>query len=388
MNILFLHNNNIDPNGGGISRITDVLARAFLDKGNQVYYMAVVELSTPTANPEQYYLPDQKNVYSESNLKYLKEFCLEKNISVIINQSALSMPFGRLMSEVPDVKRISVLHSSLFVPYRHTAYLLEYDLRKKGLGFLLPVLKMEVVNKIVVRYFVRKRKSMYKSMVNLCDAAVVLCQGQIDDFRLVLNDEEMKKLHIINNCIEPLTNKTVRTGRKKLVLWLGTIDFKIKRTDMMLRIWKKAVQSHPDWQLKILGDSPYAEEAKQLSDKMQIPQVEFVGRVNPELYYRESEIVCVTSTHECFCMVLLEALNYGVVPIAFDSFPAAKEEIVDNESGLLVPAFNIKQYANKLSNLMDNQEERMRLRQGALDAARGFDSSIIVEKWIDLINNL
>lgn len=387
MNILFFHVNCINPTGGGISRITHIMAKTFVAKGHSVFYLSKEPL-TRDSLPEQHVLPDNHAVYSEKNKQFLIDFCKEKSIDVIVNQSALLLSFGKLMREVSKVKRISVLHSSLFVPYRHSAYLIDYKLKKKGLGFVLPILKTQLVNKMVLRYIINKRRPLYRAMVDYSDAVIALTHGQVDDFKLVLTEQQMKRVHVIHNCIEPNPSQSINDERKKQVLWVGTIDFKIKRTDLMLQIWKLVTKQHNDWQLKILGDSIEAKEAKEYANKIKVEQVEFVGRVNPEPYYRESEIVCVTSTHECFCMVLLEALKYGVIPMAFDSFPAAKEEINDGKSGLLIPAFNVKQYARKVSDLMDDYEERMRLRKGALDSARKFDSSIIVDKWIELINRI
>lgn len=363
------------------------MAKTFVAKGHSVFFLSKEEL-IEGASRDQYVLPDKQEVYSEKNKRFLIDFCKEKHIDVIVNQSALLLTFGKLMTEVPDVKRISVLHSSLFVPYRHSAYLIEYNLKKKGLGFVMPILKTQLVNKIVLRYIINKRRPLYQAMVDFSDAVIALTQGQVDDFKLILTKEQLDKVHVIHNCIEPNTSQPGNNERKKQVLWVGTIDFKIKRTDLMLQIWKQVTKYHSDWQLKILGDSPDAKEAKEYATKLKVEHVEFVGRVNPEPYYQESEIVCVTSTHECFCMVLLEALKYGVIPMAFDSFPAAKEEINGGKSGLLIPAFNVKQYSRKVSELMDDHEERMRLRKGALDSACKFDSSIIVDKWIELINRI
>lgn len=387
MNILFFHQNCINPTGGGISRITSVLGKAFEEKGNNVFFLCCEE-KNDEALPNQYVLPNTKNVYNDANRNFLKEFCSAHEIDVIINQSALLLSFGKLMSELTGVKRISVLHSSLFVPYRHSAYLIEYDLKKKGLGFILPLLKNNIVNNLAVHTMVRKRKQAYKQMVNYSDAVVALTEGQVEDFRLVLDESGMKKLHVIHNGIELLPESPISVSQKKQVLWVGTIDFTVKRTDLMLEIWKRASSSHPDWSLKILGDSPEADEAKEYARKRKIKNIEFVGRVDPEPFYLDSQIVCVTSTHECFCMVLLEALKYGLATIAFDSFPAAKEEIIDGTTGKLIPAFSVKKYADALSSIMTEDENRSFMQKQAIEFAGEFKISKIADQWLSMLNNM
>ena len=198
----------------------------------------------------------------------------------------------------------------------------------------------------------------------------------------------MKKLHVIHNCVELNNTFTLPEKRKKQVLWLGTIDFSIKRTDLILRIWNKVSRNHPDWQLKILGDSPYLSEAKGYAQKIGVQQVEFTGRVNPESYYQESQITCITSTHEAFCMVMLESLKYGLVPMAFDSFPAAKEIIDNGVNGILVTPFSVNEYAKKLDQMMTEDNTREKIQKAALASAKQFDDRLIAKQWLQLIRNM
>lgn len=53
-------------------------------------------------------------------------------------------------------------------------------------------------------------------------------------------------------------------------------------------------------------------------------------------------------------MVLVEAMQFGCVPIAFDSFEAIHDVIIPEKTGELVKPFKIKDYINKLSNLIDD----------------------------------
>ena len=388
MNILFFHNNCIKPTGGGISRITYNLSKVFVEGGNKVWFLSSERVDEGERLNNQLLFPNLKEVYSEENKAFIIQFCRDNAIDVIINQSALLLSFCKLMSEIPKVKKISVIHSSLFVPYRHSVYLVEYQLRKKGLGFLLPVLKTKFVNDMAVRMMVRKRRLQYQAMVDYSDVVICLTKGQVDDFRLFLTKNDMKKLHVIHNCVELNNTFTLPEKRKKQVLWLGTIDFSIKRTDLILRIWNKVSRNHPDWQLKILGDSPYLSEAKGYAQKIGVQQVEFTGRVNPESYYQESQITCITSTHEAFCMVMLESLKYGLVPMAFDSFPAAKEIIDNGVNGILVTPFSVNEYAKKLDQMMTEDNTREKIQKAALASAKQFDDRLIAKQWLQLIRNM
>ena len=46
-------------------------------------------------------------------------------------------------------------------------------------------------------------------------------------------------------------------------------------------------------------------------------------------------------------MVLLEAMQHKVIPMAFDSFASVRDIIIPRETGLLVTPFNLNEYANQ-----------------------------------------
>lgn len=67
--------------------------------------------------------------------------------------------------------------------------------------------------------------------------------------------------------------------------------------------------------------------------KLNLRNIEFKGTQPSEPYYAESSVLCMTSTYEGFPMVLIEAQQYGCVPMAFDSFEAVHDIIEDGENG-------------------------------------------------------
>ena len=58
------------------------------------------------------------------------------------------------------------------------------------------------------------------------------------------------------------------------------------------------------------------EEMKGLAGELNLKNVSFEGQVDTKPYYERSEIVCVTSAHESFSLVLAEGLSNGVIPMA------------------------------------------------------------------------
>ena len=234
-------------------------------------------------------------------------------------------------------------------------------------------------------YLLKYRKS-YRIIQDNSDAIVVLCEGQICELEQMLGEKSTPKTHVIYNSM-PTPDMKV-TKRDKNVLWVGNFDYHVKRPDNMLKIWKEVEQNCPDWKLYMLGDGPSYDCCKKMSKELGLNNVFFMGRVNPTEYYRSAEVICLTSVHECFPMVLLEGMNYGLAIVAFNSFTSANLLIEKGGNGRLVQSFNIEEYAKTLSKLLSQKEEREKLQNKAQVAANRFSEDAIYKMWKQLFDFL
>lgn len=383
MNILFFHRWGINPTGGGVSQITHVLANEFSIHGYKVFYLGFQTVDGVEYTDNQFFLPDRSELICEENISYLNTFCREHEIDVVINQNGLYLESVSFVAKAEGMLRITVIHNCIFTQFRNLAYQYEFQLKKKKLELLFNIAKLPLIRRVITRMYIQKYSKYYNQIADNSDYISVMSQGQVDDLKIILNKSKWNKIVLIPNCINPKTFEW--KPRSKNVLWVATIDFKIKRVDLMLKIWKLVQDNHSEWNLRILGDSSNYDEAKKYAEELGVKNVIFEGRVNPEAYYLDAQIACVTSTHESFSMVLIESFKYGVVPMAFDSFPAANEIINNGQDGVTVPAFDIKQYAAKLGNLMDDEIERERMRSNAYKSAKKYYSTNVFEKWSCLL---
>lgn len=386
MNILFFHRLGINPTGGGVSQITHVLANEFSIHDYKVYYLGFQNVDGVEYADNQVFLPNHSELMCEENIDYLNSFCKDHEIDVVINQNGLYLESVSFIAKAEGVPRITVIHNCIFTQFRNLAYQHEFQLKKKKLGFLFNLAKQPLIRRMITGLYIQKYAKYYNQIADNSDYISVMSQGQVEDLKLVLNKSKWKKIILIPNCTTPYSLQW--KPRSKTVLWVATIDFKIKRVDLMLKIWKQVQDNHPDWTLKILGDSPYYREAKAYAQQLGVNNVSFVGRVNPSDYYLDAQIACVTSTHESFSMVIIESFKYGVIPMTFDSFPAAKELINNGKDGVIIPAFDINEYARKLCELMDEYDQRDNIRKNAYISAKKYYSSIVFEKWNNLFRRV
>lgn len=94
----------------------------------------------------------------------------------------------------------------------------------------------------------------------------------------------------------------------------------------------------------------------------------------------------MTSAYEGLPMVLLEAQQNRVVPIAFDSFASVHDVIERGENGLLVRNNDVKAFAAALEELMRNPGKRKRFSERGIETSRNFSMDKIVRKWQDILS--
>lgn len=389
MNIIFFHNNGIVPTAGGISRTTAYLGRIFRKNGHQVWFIGARDLHEKTDYDErQFFLPNSV-VDSQYNVNYLCSFIKDHGVGVIINQSPFTVAIVNLLDlcrKQSCVKVIGCYHNSILTPVIRYAFQREFFLRQHGMSWFFHLLKWKPVGSLLVWGYIKKYRARFRQTIDKSDAVVLLCQGQENELLRICGYKQCDKTHIIPNCI-PET-KVGNCDKKKQVLWVGTFDYAIKRPDFMLRIWQKVFQKYPDWMLYMLGDGPSLGSMKQMAEQMKLQNVVFTGRIRPELYYEESQILCMTSVHEAFPMVPLEAMSQRLTVIAFSSFTSADVIIKDGITGLLIPPFDINVYSEKLSMLMGDETLREEMAVDSLKFVKTFSEEAIYTQWNHLFSEL
>ena len=155
----------------------------------------------------------------------------------------------------------------------------------------------------------------------------------------------------------------------------------------MFDIWKTIAPRHPDWELYIMGGGNI-EYFKNIVKAHNIPNVHFTGFCNPYEYYKDSSILCMTSSTEGWGMVLVEAQIFGCVPIAYNSYSSLGEIITDGANGYTIPAFDKKKFTEQLEYLMEHDIERENMIAVCQDSVKRYDARIIAQQWMELFKNL
>ena len=148
------------------------------------------------------------------------------------------------------------------------------------------------------------------------------------------------------------------------------------------------LKDRPDWSWVICGEGPEREkleamiQAEGLQDRVLLP-----GLVKDlKAMYRKSAMMVMTSELEGLPMVLLEGKAHGLPLVAFDIMTGPSEIIRDGVDGYLAAPFDMDTMARKISELMDQDELRIRMSENALLDLERFSGESILGNWKNLLN--
>ena len=174
----------------------------------------------------------------------------------------------------------------------------------------------------------------------------------------------------------------------KNIISIGRLE-QVKGYSDLIDVFSMVNQEYPDWTLNIIGDGTEKEhlqnkiKEKELKDKVILHG--FLDKKEMEPILKKSSIYVMSSLSESFGIVLLEAFSYGIPCIAFDTAEGAREIITNNKDGYLIKERNKEQMKEKICELINSYEKRVKMGQKGLEKSFEFDSNKVKEKWINLI---
>ncbi|PZG55688.1 glycosyltransferase family 4 protein [Spongiactinospora gelatinilytica] len=219
------------------------------------------------------------------------------------------------------------------------------------------------------------------------DALVALTKADLSDYRTALR-RKPRVLTRIPNSLPPLSGGP-STLTSKTVVALGRLT-RVKGFHKLLAAWEQVAAAHPDWTLSIYGAGNQQDNlAADIRDRGLSDSAFLMGPVSdvgPAL--QEASIFAMTSRHEGFSLTILEAMSKGLAIVSFDSPHGPREMLTDRHDALMVKPRTPETLAERLCEVIEDEELRHRLGRAALATVQKYDGSVIGEQWEELLVKL
>ena len=376
---------------GGLERVTAVKANWLAEHGYEVYLVTSGHAGRPSYYPLH---PSVKHI--DLGLCYevpgaISRFeAYRRNLPKYRKHKEL---LEQLFAEIrPDIAVAAGWHEGTFLYQLKdgSKKIIEHHIWRNA-NFALYSLYLKQMSHVTL---LRRVKS---GLLVLWNRWLTYKQGRYDQKfdRLVVLTEEDKTYctHCPTTSVipNPITapSSEVSPLSDKVILAVGRLDNQ-KNFPGLIDIWALIAKDYPDWKLRIVGvgytDTRILQKVKEYSLEGQFELCPFTNNVQE--HYLSSSIFTMTSDFEGFGLVLVEAESMGL-PLVSYACPCGPRDIIrDGQDGFLVERGDMKTFAARLRQLIEDEELRRRMGQAAKVNSQRFSLDNVMKQWEALFAEL
>lgn len=373
-NILFI-SGAIDPSIGGVQRVTWALSIFFKNNEYDCFYLFCGE-DTPLVDEQHKLYLDYNSKNNITFYEKFRDFIINKNISIIIDQDYYSEPILFSFREIKKEFNLKIIFC-----YHRNPYFGDFINGHNPKMIIIKNRIKEILHKEIFQ-------PRFTQISNLCYKYVVLSDSYIKQFSQRYNIDKKKITAIIN----PIPFERVECinldSKENIVLIITRLVEKIKNIKASLRIWKKLENyGYNGWKLVIAGSGEDEDDIKNYAEEIHLKSYSFIGKIdNPIPYYIKSSILMMTSNCEGYPMTIIEAMQFGCVPIAFNNFSSLKDIITNGKNGIIIPSKKETCFSKKLHLLMCQKKQRDELALSAHEISKNYSIDKVGSSWLKILD--
>ena len=195
-----------------------------------------------------------------------------------------------------------------------------------------------------------------------------------------------EKIKVIANSFNATELNEDYNINSKIIVSLGRLKT-VKGYDRLIQVAKKVFEKNKDWQWYIYGDG---DEENNIRRDIKVNNLEDFVKLkgvtkNPLEVMKDASFLVMTSYYEGIPLTLLEAQAARLPLVSFDCPTGPGEIIKDNENGYLIDNGNIGQMADKINDLITDEEKRVYFSNNSQKYLCEFSEESILKKWVEII---
>lgn len=380
MKLVFLHHANVCK--GGIERMLAMKANLLVEQ----YGCDVVMLTyEQNGEPFPYHLsPNVRcvdlgvSLYSAYKapypMRYLKKLSLRRQLTVALREFLNKEKPDFVICTDKDAHEMNALYRA------HTT---EKLIIEAHTGMIDHQMQVQRTPRLFRKMVAEKDIARLKLAVSRFDALIALTPDDAKCWNPYI------KTVVIPNCLPFHPHQPADlTIEKMRIIAVGRLDYQ-KGQDLLLKVWKRVEEVHPDWHLDIFGDGQEKAALKSQISSLRLTNVS-LHPSTMDIYteYLNSDFLVCSSRWESFGLILIEAMSCGIPVVSFDCDNGPRSIIADGQDGLLAKNGDTEDLADKINYLIEHPAQRQKMGLAAHQNATRFSEEEVFKRYMNFFKNL
>lgn len=377
----------LDPNGGGVQRVTWQLGHYLGRRGWSVVFVSLAAAghTEPTTGLLEH-PPESLGQGCARIERFLQSVVTRHRPEIVVNQLALSGGIARSLWRLSDGgQRFAVVgcyHNNPALYRSSLRHILRHRFRRfAALRFFAdnPVMRTLLLSAHRI-----KGSMAFRAAYSRCSRLVLLSSNYFDELRWFVPSAQAERLAAIPNGF-PVQEPPSPATKRNVLLFVGRVNNLQKNVFALPLLWARLHARLADWELHVVGDGEDRRELEERFAALGLPRVVLHGHQEPTAHYRDAKIFLMTSAYEGFGNTLVEAQMQGVVPIAFETYSALRNILNDRVDAAIVPWQDLDAYEARILELADDPVMLAQAGAAAVINSKRFSEDAVGRSWEALL---